>query len=87
MYELRKETMGRRIVRIVMTGLTGRDRWALWKWTTLFEGYRVSRRSDISEWHGFGWLTYAATPNSTALPWKRSVLAIEDGKSTRNAQY
>lgn len=73
MYELRKETMGRRMVRMVMTGLTGRDRWALWKWTTLFEGYRVSRSSDISEWHGFGWfdLRCDAKQHGAALEEKR----------------
>lgn len=45
---------------------------------------RVSRSSDISEWDGFWWTTYAATPNSTALPWKRSALVIEDVETTRN---
>lgn len=50
-------------------------------------GDRVSRSSDISEWMAFWWLTYAATPNSTALPWKRSALAIEDVETTRNVEY
>jgi hypothetical protein len=35
MYELRREMMGSRTVRMVMAGLMGRERWALWKWTTL----------------------------------------------------
>lgn len=66
--------MGRRTVRMVTAGLRGRERWALWKWTTLvmdgscklvFDGGRGGRLE-----------TYAATPNRTALPWMENQVSI-----------